>query len=82
MIQGTLLGAGQELEHWQEGKGGVTLTLEVALRATDAHKCERPRLIHEFSHTRREDLNKKEYRVKIITFFFLKTRLKRTLPSP
>lgn len=41
-------------------EGGVTLTLKVVLRATDAHKSEKPRLIHEFAHTRREDVNKKK----------------------
>lgn len=53
-------------------KGGVTLTLKVVLRATDAHKSEKPRLIHEFAHTRREDVNKK--RVQSENYFFFLNR--------
>lgn len=50
-------------------KGGVTLTLKVLVHTTEAHKSEKMRLIHEFSQTRRRNINlKKGSRVEIYIF--------------
>lgn len=51
-------------------KGGVTLTLKVLVHTTEAPKSEKIRLIHEFSQTRRRNINLKKAPEWKFTFFF------------
>lgn len=57
-------------------KGGVTLTLKVLAHTTEAPKSEKIRLIHEFSQTRRRNINFKKRLQSGNLHFSLKPQLK------